>query len=718
LSFTTSVRSKWAYLVAVGLLALVHLSLGLLVATPIAAASGNAYVANGGTASISQFAIGTEGDLSSLSPSSVAAASGSHDLSVTPDGKSVYVTNTADYSISQYDIDALNGGLSPKSPASVFTAPFPLGIAVSRDSKSAYVVNSVVPGVISQYDIDPVNGTLSPKTVARVATGLFPVGVAVSPDGRSAYVTNGGGTVSEYDVDPLTGALSPKTPATVVTGGPPFGIVVAPDGKSVYVASQNTVSQYDVDPLTGALSPKTPLTVATGRDSTNLAITPDGSSAYVINRFDQTVSQYDVDPLTGALSPKTPGTVDTGAFSFSVAVSPDGKSVYVTNGGAGTVSQFDVDALTGTLSPKAPETVTAERGALGIAVRPLPFVSPKHLTTTSAQCSASTIAIGQSTTCTATVTDAAPSGQTIPTGNIDFASDGPGTFSASSCALLGTGASASCQVTYRPSAVGLGSHTITATYGGDAKHTTSIGNANVTTTTRSTSTGVSCALSTVVAGQSITCAVTVSDSDLGTRSTPTGTVSVSSSGPGRFSGAGLCTLVQTSTGVANCELAYTATATTPAPVRSDTISATYNGDSTHSTSNESASVQVLSITLLAHGAFVIGNQDAVFGKRVTFSDAQWSTLNSLSSGPAPASFKGFASQTPTNPPRCGNRWTSRPGESSSPPVAVPELTAVIASSSIGKSSASIGGDAPAVVVVRTDPGLPGKGTVAGIVCSG
>jgi hypothetical protein len=51
---------------------------------------------------------------------------------------------------------------------------------------------------------------------------------------------------------------------------------------------------------------------------------------------------------------------------------------------------------------------------------------------------------------------------------VSFGSNGAGSFGASQCTLSGSGASASCSVTYTPS--GTGSHTISAGYGGDATH--------------------------------------------------------------------------------------------------------------------------------------------------------------------------------------------------------------------------------------------------------
>jgi DNA-binding beta-propeller fold protein YncE len=86
-------------------------------------------------------------------------------------------------------------------------------VAVSPDGRSVYVTNGLSQSV-SQYDVGP-GGALSPKSPAAVPAGQFPFGVAVSADGRSVYITNqGDNTMSQYDVG-AGGALSSKSPATV-----------------------------------------------------------------------------------------------------------------------------------------------------------------------------------------------------------------------------------------------------------------------------------------------------------------------------------------------------------------------------------------------------------------------------------------------------------------------------------------------------------------------
>jgi hypothetical protein len=119
--------------------------------------------------------------------------------------------------------------------------------------------------------------------------------------------------------------------------------------------------------------------------------------------------------------------------------------------------------------------------------------------------------------------------------------------------------------------------------------------------------------------------------------------------------------------------------------------------------------------------FVIGDGNSANGTSVTFWGAQWSKLNTLSGGDAPASFKGFANNPAT--PACKVDWSTDPGNSAPPPAGpLPAFIGIIVSSSISKSGSVISGDTVHMVVVQTDPGYdsnpghPGTGTVVEQIC--
>ena len=91
-------------------------------------------------ASVSQYDVGAGGLLAPLVPPTVAAGASPQGVAVSPDGGSVYVTNTGSDSVSQYDVGA-GGALQPKSPPMVTAGTSPIGVAVSPDGKSVYVTN-------------------------------------------------------------------------------------------------------------------------------------------------------------------------------------------------------------------------------------------------------------------------------------------------------------------------------------------------------------------------------------------------------------------------------------------------------------------------------------------------------------------------------------------------------------------------------------------------
>jgi hypothetical protein len=112
---------------------------------------------------------------------------------------------------------------------------------------------------------------------------------------------------------------------------------------------------------------------------------------------------------------------------------------------------------------------------------------------------------------------------------------------------------------------------------------------------------------------------------------------------------------------------------------------------------------------------------------VTWWSDSWWSLNSLTGGIAPFSFKGFAGTVttlPTTSPAnvCGTTFTTLPGNSPPPTSGVPSYMGVIVASSVTKSGNTISGSWGKIVVVKTDPGYqpspghPGTGTIVATFC--
>jgi hypothetical protein len=120
------------------------------------------------------------------------------------------------------------------------------------------------------------------------------------------------------------------------------------------------------------------------------------------------------------------------------------------------------------------------------------------------------------------------------------------------------------------------------------------------------------------------------------------------------------------------------------------------------------------------GGFVISDLKDIAGGQVYWWGAQWWKNDHLSSGLAPASFKGFEKSNLS--PWCGQTWSTRPGNSPKPPRTVPGMMAVIVSSHISKKGPVISGDIVHIVLVHTNPGYgpnpghKGTGTIVATLC--
>lgn len=336
-----------------------------------------AYVANG-SGTVSQFAISRQDLLAPLTPATVPAGTNPFGVVVSPDGRNVYVTDAGvgnlGGGVSQFSVDRGTGQLTAMTPATVAAGLSPQGIAVTPNGRFVYVPD-LDGNVVQGYRVDRRTGSLSRLASVTVATGTAPEGIVVTPDGRSVFVVNSDdATVSQYTADPSTGMLVAKSPAEVALPGVPLAgaLALGSHGRRAYALGSNGIGngdvfQFRVGRVRSGLKPLTPPSVEAGADPVSVAMTPDGRSAYVTNQFGG-ISQYSVDPRTGALSAKVPATVATAPFPFGVVVTPDSRAAYVTNGLEATVSQYSINRTTGRLTPAAPATVATAVGPNEIAI--------------------------------------------------------------------------------------------------------------------------------------------------------------------------------------------------------------------------------------------------------------------------------------------------------------------------------------------------------------
>jgi hypothetical protein len=216
----------------------------------------------------------------------------------------------------------------------------------------------------------------------------------------------------------------------------------------------------------------------------------------------------------------------------------------------------------------------------------------------------SPVVAGQGSACTVTVTDAGSGSTVTPTGTVSWSASGGGSLNGTQCTLSGGAGTATCGATFTPTATG--TSTVAAVYAGSSAHDGGSASANVVATSRTTSTSVGCAPSSVAAGSATSCTATVSDTAGAGASGPGGSVSWSASGSGSF-GATTCALAGGGTS-RSCTVTYT-----PTSGGTQTIGATYGGDAAHAGSGGTATLSVtvpdttpptVSITSPANGSTV------------------------------------------------------------------------------------------------------------------
>ena len=168
-------------------------------------------------------------------------------------------------------------------------------------------------------------------------------------------------------------------------------------------------------------------------------------------------------------------------------------------------------------------------------------------------------------------------------------------------------------------------------------------------------------------------------------------------------GSQTCTAMTTSTGTVTCSIP-----SVTVPLGPETVGASFGGDAFYQASSDSKTAIVFAFP--SRGAFTLGNTTAATAgsATVTWWADTWSSLNVLTGGVAPSSYKGFDGTitlpTTTPPSACGSAWTTAGGNSPPPPSGVPSYMGVVVASSIDKNGSTITGNSIHIVVVKTDPG--------------
>jgi 6-phosphogluconolactonase (cycloisomerase 2 family) len=313
----------------------------------------------------------------------VTALAGARRVAVSPDGENVYVTGEDDDAITTFDRSPADGSLTFREvdlDAPALGLDRPIGLTISEDGRFVYVAGEF-DNAITVFSRDQSTGALSFSSVVRNTdpgvSGLAgAVGVAITPDQEHLYAASySGSSLTAWSRDTSTGALSFIESKTNGVGGVSGilggdGPAISADGRFVYASGDvsDSLATFSRNPSTGALGfIDSKVDGVGGVDGLNgatlIAISPDQKQLYAPGEFDNALALFDRLPAAGTLAfrgaifDSSPG-VDGLAGAEGVAVSADGRNVYV----GSNVNQVAVFARVPDTT--APETViTAGPGA-------------------------------------------------------------------------------------------------------------------------------------------------------------------------------------------------------------------------------------------------------------------------------------------------------------------------------------------------------------------
>ena len=487
----------------------------------------------------------------------------------------------------------------------------------------AVVSDSGVSGYHSASNaVEVVVSPASPSTTTALSSSSVVVG---SPATDTASLSNGynpSGTITftVYSDSACTQAVSGYSSQVSVSGNGPYSSApFTPTSAGTYYWTAAYSGDHNNNPASSACG-------SAGEVLTVIKASPTLSTSASPASMPFGGSASDAASLSGGYAPT--GTVTYSVYSDNACQSPasgyTSSTVTVAGDGQAPASGPFTASAVGTYYWRATYSgdannngFTTSCGATGETLT----VNPR---TTSLTVYCPTTAVNQATICTVDVADTDTGTAITPTGTVDSFSDGGagGTFGSSSCIL----SSGSCTFTYTPAPGSAGATiTISAKYEHDSVHQSSSGSGSLVPTKRTTSNSIACP--TTPAGIATTCTVTVTDSNAGTAITPTGTVDAfSDGGAGGTFGSASCSL---SSG--ECTFTYTPPVT--AAGTTITISATYEGDSTHLASSGASTLTVETPAQAVQAlTSLVGTMNLPHGTGTSLVAKLNAALNSINSG--------------------------------------------------------------------------------------
>ena len=252
---------------------------------------------------------------------------GPHNITVSPDGKSYYVTiaHGTPYG-SLWKLNYTGDSLVGRAQVELF----PTTITVTPDGQFAFVANSDFHGDHPRVNVVSVVHTLTMTKITDIPACDMPHGVKVNHGGTRVYIScMHSDEILQLDVATFgisrrakTGeghAMAAAAPAHECS---PTFVSVSPDDKRLYVACNygNSLQVWDAATLTKVKE------IPVGKGAYNVEPSSDGKLVIVTNKKDQSVSLIDAVQLTEIARIPTSKKIVHG-----VAYSPDNRLAYISS---------------------------------------------------------------------------------------------------------------------------------------------------------------------------------------------------------------------------------------------------------------------------------------------------------------------------------------------------------------------------------------------------
>jgi 6-phosphogluconolactonase len=328
---------------------------------------------NGAGGGVAEYAVDYQsGSLVGLTGSPIAAGNNPTGIVAAPNGLFVYVLNHDDSTVQEFAVGT-DGKLTSKNTYPL-TGSSPSAANVDPTGKFLYVTYTYQPGYSATnpgpggVSIFPINADNSLGTVINQNLGNNPVGIATNGFNNYVYIvdqeTPTSGVVLAFTRDASTGALTPVPGTTIgVPGGTtvtsgiaagvkPSAITEDPRGHFVYVTDQAANQLYGyVVQNGGALLPMVNGPFSTGLFPVAVTVDPRGLYLYVANYNANTVSAYAINQASGTPAGTVgSGAVGVGTAPISLAIEPAlGIYLFVANNLDGTISGQQLDPHNGSL---------------------------------------------------------------------------------------------------------------------------------------------------------------------------------------------------------------------------------------------------------------------------------------------------------------------------------------------------------------------------------